>query len=606
MGNRIKKFKIGILFFLVFAVFLTVVLVKQRQDIRKRASTPLGTVTMSLSTVESNYFVGETIPVQVTFQTSSAVLSGFSLLITGDTNDFDFVSPTGGALSGSDIAFFVNPSFPNNSAWSTAINKSLIEGTIAKLKFAEFDLSTTGTIMTGSAMRGTFYVKPKRVPVSLQLALTPDIVDSKITDKNTGLDILRTPTVYTITIRNDTTPPTTPSVSDGGQFTSLASQLHASWTSSDAESGIVEYQYAIGTAIDTEPHRTDVVSWTSVGTGVEVTKTGLSLTSGTMYFFSVKAKDRLGNWSAVGFSDGIKVDTSIPTLPTVTDDGDTTVVTNQLHASWSSNDTQSGITEYKYAVGTGITTESERTNVVGWTSEGVNTSVTKTGLTLTLGTMYYFSVQARNGAGLWSDIGYSNGIRVIATTFSFGVKFQGIATANKTKVLTVTFRNGAISYPFDVTLTSGSGGVFSTPSTAPVTLTGVPTGQSYEILIKDKTQSGTTSRSNHLKKNMTKNPDLTITPFLISAGVNAAPATWTTDVSKILRAGDVNGDNVLTIDDINMIISKYTDFSVPVVDSPDPAVDTRNRDINSDNFITMEDISLTLTNYTDLTISGDN
>jgi subtilisin family serine protease len=101
----------------------------------------------------------------------------------------------------------------------------------------------------------------------------------------------------------DSTPPTTPVVTDDGATTTSTTTLHASWTSSDPESGITEYQYAIGTS----PGATDTVAWTSTGTTPNVTKTGLSLVNGTIYYFSVKAKNGAGLWSAAGYSDGIKV-----------------------------------------------------------------------------------------------------------------------------------------------------------------------------------------------------------------------------------------------------------------------------------------------------------
>jgi hypothetical protein len=83
--------------------------------------------------------------------------------------------------------------------------------------------------------------------------------------------------------------------------TTSTSQLHASWSSGDPESGIAEYQYAIGTTSG----GTDVVNWTSVGTDTAVTKTELNLTAGTAYCFAVKAKNGQGLWSNVGTSDGI-------------------------------------------------------------------------------------------------------------------------------------------------------------------------------------------------------------------------------------------------------------------------------------------------------------
>jgi len=99
----------------------------------------------------------------------------------------------------------------------------------------------------------------------------------------------------------DFTRPTTPVVTDDGDYTTSTTQLHASWNSLDPESGIAEYQYVIGTS----PGGTNIVNWTSTATEMEVTKTGLSLTPGITYYFAVKAKNGQGVWSEVGVSDGI-------------------------------------------------------------------------------------------------------------------------------------------------------------------------------------------------------------------------------------------------------------------------------------------------------------
>ncbi|MEW6189268.1 MAG: S-layer homology domain-containing protein, partial [Actinomycetota bacterium] len=101
----------------------------------------------------------------------------------------------------------------------------------------------------------------------------------------------------------DSTPPSTPVVTDDGDYTSTADRLHASWTSSDPQSGIMEYQYAIGTS----PGATDVVLWTSVGSSTSVTRTGLNLGRGRTYYFAVKAKNGVGLWSTPGVSDGIMI-----------------------------------------------------------------------------------------------------------------------------------------------------------------------------------------------------------------------------------------------------------------------------------------------------------
>ncbi|BCW99929.1 MAG: hypothetical protein KatS3mg024_2756 [Armatimonadota bacterium] len=109
----------------------------------------------------------------------------------------------------------------------------------------------------------------------------------------------------------DTTPPAMPVVTDTGRFTSNASVLSASWSSTDPESGIVEYQYAIGTS-PTDPGSGYLVGWKSAGFATEATETDLNLQDGVTYYWYVKARNGSGLWSAVGVSDGITVDLTAP------------------------------------------------------------------------------------------------------------------------------------------------------------------------------------------------------------------------------------------------------------------------------------------------------
>ena len=84
-----------------------------------------------------------------------------------------------------------------------------------------------------------------------------------------------------------------------------------------------------------------------------------------------------------------------------------------MSANWdASTDNESGISGYQYAIGT----TAGGTQTVNWTSLGNVTTVTKTGLTLTVGQTYYFSVKAVNGAGLTGSATNSNGQTVVDTT----------------------------------------------------------------------------------------------------------------------------------------------------------------------------------------------
>lgn len=106
------------------------------------------------------------------------------------------------------------------------------------------------------------------------------------------------------------------------------------------------------------------------------------------------------------------IDTTKPSTPIVNDNSSLqgnpgyTYKTDELEASWSSADNESGIAEYQYSI-----EKAEGAVVLAWTSAGTATGVTVTSLDLVNGT-YRFKVKARNGAGLWSDVGMSDGIIV--------------------------------------------------------------------------------------------------------------------------------------------------------------------------------------------------
>jgi spore germination protein YaaH len=120
-------------------------------------------------------------------------------------------------------------------------------------------------------------------------------------------------------------------------------------------------------------------------------------------------KDVAGNLSLVASQD-VDVDWSVPEAFLVNDgtaaDIDTTYSLTQLSANWTASaDTNSGLVKYWYAIGT----TAGATDVVNWTNNGLNTSVTSTGLALLLNQQYYFSVKSEDGAGLQSPVYSTNG-----------------------------------------------------------------------------------------------------------------------------------------------------------------------------------------------------
>lgn len=128
------------------------------------------------------------------------------------------------------------------------------------------------------------------------------------------------------------------------------------------------------------------------------------------------AEDFAGNLSATSYYN-INIDWTAPATISSVKDGVSadvdTITTHVLSANWTASaDPNSDIAGYYYCVGTAA----GDSNIVAWTSNGMNTSVTNNSLTLTDGQVYYFSVKAVNGAGLTSAITTSDGQRYLDVT----------------------------------------------------------------------------------------------------------------------------------------------------------------------------------------------
>jgi hypothetical protein len=196
---------------------------------------------------------------------------------------------------------------------------------------------------------------------------------------------------------------------------SLTPTLQAS-TFSDPDSG--DHHVASQWHIDDDPWDFTSLAFDS---GTDATNlTSVSVPSGklaysTLYYWRVRYEDSQGAWSDWSVemcfvTTSATTDSTPPTTPIVSDDGASTTSTTSLHATWSSSDPESVIVEYQYAIGTFAGTD----DVLEWTSVGMATGTTATGLSLKPGRTYYVSVKARNNQGLWSEIGSSNGITVSA------------------------------------------------------------------------------------------------------------------------------------------------------------------------------------------------
>ncbi len=105
---------------------------------------------------------------------------------------------------------------------------------------------------------------------------------------------------------------------------------------------------------------------------------------------------------------------SPPTPVTVTDDGSLTFSTTQPHAHWtSSSHPTAAIVDYQYLI---QQRSSRNPVIVPWSSIGLATEMTRTGLKLRDKMYYYIGVRAKADNGLWSLVSYSDGIQVRVDT----------------------------------------------------------------------------------------------------------------------------------------------------------------------------------------------
>ena len=105
----------------------------------------------------------------------------------------------------------------------------------------------------------------------------------------------------------DTTPPPTPVITDEGVLTANRTQLAASWTSEDSESGIREFSYAIGTT----PGGTEVKTVHFNNTEFR-RRYRPDPAAGVTYYFAVKAVNGVVSGESDGVSDGIRYDPAYP------------------------------------------------------------------------------------------------------------------------------------------------------------------------------------------------------------------------------------------------------------------------------------------------------
>jgi len=235
----------------------------------------------------------------------------------------------------------------------------------------------------------------------------------------------------------DSTPPIPGTVSDGfGEdigTTSSNSWLAGNFSEwKDDESGIMEYEYSIGS----QPGWTDIVSWQKIGNKTYALATGLQLIGGKTYYFNIKGINQAQLYSISTSNGVIILDIDLKPPAQVNDglaeDIDFLGTTTVYSGNWSRVDLQGRRFDYYYAVREGF-----NNFIIPWTCAGTQTQFSTPAI-LEQGKQYYLYVKVVDENNSSSDVTISDGVIVDITPPEVGVIMDGDYIATKTISLSWT------------------------------------------------------------------------------------------------------------------------------------------------------------------------
>ena len=242
---------------------------------------------------------------------------------------------------------------------------------------------------------------------------------------------------YSVLVIPDSTPPSPGEVFDGPTFKvdidyqAEIQRVYGSWSSfSEPHSGVKQYYYAVGSCMFGNYHITgNGFTKTDPPTASSFLISNVSLVNGQRYCIKIRAENKAGLMSYEVSSNGFVVDVTPPnTRKAQVRDGitgadiDYQANTTAMSAEWDDfADLESQIHYYEYGVSRN---RAGKPNVYPLTINGLNTSATAGGLSLT-DDVYYFIVCAVNNAGLRSCIS-SDGVLIDLTPPSHGDVRDGI------------------------------------------------------------------------------------------------------------------------------------------------------------------------------------
>lgn len=200
--------------------------------------------------------------------------------------------------------------------------------------------------------------------------------------------------------------------------TNNSNQLSGNWTTA-TDDNIDHFAYAIGTTSGGN----QIVDYTDIGMSKNFTRNGLTLINGATYYITVRAYNVGGEVLESVTSNGITVDTSLPTFSNI-------VITpgeNSFSVTWTSNEPANSIIHW------GLT-ETYGNITVGGSERSTVHNVTVTGLAD--GTTYHFMIAGTDAAG---NTGESTD-KIVTTSVSENTIITNVQVTNvKTTSVLITW-----------------------------------------------------------------------------------------------------------------------------------------------------------------------
>ena len=189
MKKNLKILLIILGLFLVLAsIIVTVFLVRQRQELRKKAAVPEGEATVSLSPASIIKDVGAPFPIQISFNTNGVAISAITVRL-----NYAYSETTAPIeIEGNQIQ--ISSAISTSEDWSCPIKQTSSSGGRYYIDIACINTNTAGYTTTTDTPLASFNLVAAKVPEINPIILEFDPQQSIITKKADGQDTLLIPT----------------------------------------------------------------------------------------------------------------------------------------------------------------------------------------------------------------------------------------------------------------------------------------------------------------------------------------------------------------------------------------------------------------------------